>query len=138
MRRGVTAAAARKLILALPDVAEGRSYGMPSFLLAGKFFARFRDADTVLVLQLGSIDERDMLMALDPEVFFFTEHYRDYPAVLIRLANVPRALLADVVKVAWTDVAAKRRVASRRKAGRSARSGISRTRQRARPGSGRG
>lgn len=101
-------AAARKLILALPGVSEGRSYGMPSFLLAGRFFARFRDADTVLVLQLGTITDRDVLMQLHPGAFFFTDHYRDYPAVLIRLAEIPRGMLADVLKVAWEDVSAKR------------------------------
>jgi hypothetical protein len=108
--RGVTVAAARRMILALAGVEEGRSYGVASFLLAGKFFARLRDDDTVLVLQLGSIDERDVLMNLDPASFFFTEHYRNYPAVLIRLDQVPRPLLADLVKVAGTELAARRRV----------------------------
>jgi hypothetical protein len=79
---------------------------MPSFLLNGRFFARFRDDDTVLVLQLGTINDREALMQLDPRTFFFTEHYRNYPAVLIRLAEVPRSLLADVVTEAWRQVAA--------------------------------
>ena len=100
---------ARNVILGLPNIAEGRSYGLPSFLLDGRFFARFRDDQTVLVLQLGTIGERDILMQLDPRVFFFTEHYRNYPAVLIRLADVPRGLFVDVVKEAWQQVSAVRR-----------------------------
>src|SRR5438309_7431038 len=95
--RGVGVQDARRLLLRLPHVAEGRSYGMPSFLLNGRFLARFRDDDTVLVLQLATISERDVLMELDPRAFFFTEHYRNYPAVLVRLAAVARALLIDVV-----------------------------------------
>ena len=43
-------------------------------------------------------------MELDPRVFFFTEHYRNYPAVLVRLADVPRVLLGDVVTEAWRHV----------------------------------
>jgi hypothetical protein len=78
---------------------------MPSFLLNGRFLARFRDDDTVLVLQLASIAEREVLMQLDPRAFFFTEHYRAYPAVLVRLADVAPALLADVVTDAWRHVA---------------------------------
>lgn len=35
---------------------------------------------------------------LDPTGCFFTEHYRNYLAVLIRLAEVPKPLLVDVVK----------------------------------------
>src|SRR6266480_6377212 len=104
-RRGVSVGYARRLLLRLPDIAEGRSYGMPSFLLNGRFFARFRDDDTVLVLQLSTISERDVLMELDPRAFFFTEHYRNYPAVLVRLAEVARSLLIDVVTEAWRHVA---------------------------------
>ena len=78
---------------------------MPSFLLNGRFLARFRDDDTVLVLQLATITERDVLMELDPRAFFFTEHYRNYPAVLVRLAEVARPLLIDVVTEAWRHVA---------------------------------
>ena len=97
---------ARRALLALEGVTEGRSYGLPSFLLNGRFLARFRDDDTVLVLMLATIDDRDVLMQMDPDVFFFTDHYRNYPAVLIRLAAVPRALFMDVVKESWKHVAA--------------------------------
>lgn len=95
---------ARQLLLRFPNVSEGRSYGFPAFLLNGRFLARFRDGDKVLVLQLATIDDRDFLMQLDPRAFFFTEHYRDYPAVLVRLAEVPPALLAGVLTDAWRHV----------------------------------
>ena len=102
--RGVQVETARDLILALPGITEGRSYGLPSFMLGGRFFARFRDDDTVLVLQLGSITDREVLMQLDPLARFFTEHYRNYPAVLIRLAKVQRPMLEDALQVAWEEV----------------------------------
>ncbi len=102
------------MLLKLPDVVAGRSYGMPSFLLNGRFFARFRDDDTVLVVQLATIGERDVLMELDPRAFFFTEHYRNYPAVLVRLAEVPAALLSDVLRESWSHVAARKARKARR------------------------
>ena len=102
--RGVRVAEVQRMLLKLPDVVEGRSYGMPSFLLNGRFLARFRDGDTVLVVQLATIGERDVLMELDPRAFFFTEHYRNYPAVLVRLAEVPPALLSDVLRESWSHV----------------------------------
>jgi hypothetical protein len=104
--RGVPLEDARRLLLGLPNVSEGRSYGLPSFLINGRFLARFRDHDTVLVLQLATIDDRDFLMHVDSRTFFFTEHYRDYPAVLVRLAEVPPALLAEVVEDSWRHLAA--------------------------------
>lgn len=104
----VRVADVRRLLLGLPGVVEGRSYGFPSFLLNGRFLARFRDDDTVLVLQLATIDDRDVLMQLEPRAFFFTDHYRDYPAVLIRLADVPPSLFKDVVRQSWDHIAALR------------------------------
>lgn len=103
-RRGVAVADARRVLLGLEHVVEGHSYGMPSFLVNGRFFARFRDDDTVLVVQLASIDDRDVLMQIDPAAFFFTDHYRNYPAVLIRLAEVPPSLFGEVVTQAWRHV----------------------------------
>ena len=44
-------------------------------------------------------------MELDPRAFFFTDHYRNYPAVLVRLAEVPPALLRDVLRESWSHVA---------------------------------
>ena len=102
--RGVLLEDVRQLILRLPNVSEGRSYGLPSFLLNGRFLARFRDRDTVLVLQLATIEDRDFLMQLEPRAFFFTEHYRNYPAVLVRLAEAPPALLRRVVSNSWRHV----------------------------------
>jgi len=105
-KRGMEVAAVRRLLLERPGVMEGRSYGMPSFLLNGRFLARFRDDDTVLVVQLATIGERDVLMELDERSFFFTDHYRNYPAVLVHLAEVPSSLLGDVIKECWQHVAA--------------------------------
>ena len=79
--RGVHAEDVRRLLQALPGISQGRVHGHPSFLVNVEFFARFRDADTVLVLRLATIDDRDVLMQLDSRVFFYTEHYRNYATV---------------------------------------------------------
>jgi hypothetical protein len=102
--RGVSLADARKVLRKLDNVVEGLSYGMPSFLVNGRFFARFRDDDTVLVLQIKAISDRDVLMDIDPRAFFFTDHYRSSPAVLVRLKEVPPSLFEDVVREAWRHV----------------------------------
>ncbi|WP_417584473.1 hypothetical protein [Pelagibacterium sp.] len=34
---------------------------------------------SILALQPPSIDERDVLIEFDPELFFVTDHYRDHP-----------------------------------------------------------
>ena len=114
-KRGVSLAEARKLVLSFEGVEPGTSYGYPSFLLDGKFFARFRDDDTVLVIRLDSIDDRDVLMQIDPKTFFFTDHYRNYPAVLIRLAEAQPPMFRDVLERSYAVVAAMRKPRKRKR-----------------------
>ena len=110
---GVSVATVRDLVRALPGIEEGTSYGMPSFKLAGKFFARLRDDDTVLVVHLRSFDDRDGLLEHEPTAFFTTDHYRNYPTVLIRLARVRKSTLQAVLHDAWRRGAPRRLVRER-------------------------
>jgi hypothetical protein len=105
---------------------------MPSFLLNARFLARFRDEGTVLVVQLATISEREVLMELDPRAFFFTEHYRNYPAVLVRLAEVAAPLLTDVVTESWRHVSALPPRRSRKPAKRVGKGGARKARVRRR------
>ena len=109
-KAGVTPATVRRLVLGLPGIEEGTSYGMPSFKLGAKFFARLRDDDTVLVVHLRSFDERDHLLEHEPAAFFTTDHYRNYPTVLIRLARVSKRLLEEILRAAWRRGAPRRLV----------------------------
>lgn len=110
--RGVTVADATALIRAMPGVSAGRSYGLPAFKLGEEFLARFRDDDTVLVVKLGSFPDRDYLMESEPGTFFTTDHYRDHPTVLIRLASVDNTVLRDILEDAAQRITAN---VSRRK-----------------------
>src|SRR5438874_13377185 len=105
-KRGVTVTEARRILLGFPGVEEGSSYGTPGFRVRRKFLARLRDDDTVLVVKCGDV-ERDLRLRADPKTFFTMEHYRDYPTVLIRLAQVAADDLRDVVEVGWERLASK-------------------------------
>ena len=48
----------------------------------------------------------------DPETFYITDHYRNYPMVLVRLARVDRDELRDLLVEAWRPLAPKRAVAA--------------------------
>jgi hypothetical protein len=89
----------RKLALALPEVEDSTSYGTPALKRKKKLMVRLReDGDVVFVV---GFDKRDMLMAARPEAFYTTDHYRDYPSVLVRLGKVSVAELRDCVQWAW-------------------------------------
>lgn len=65
-----------------------------------------------MVLPAG-FDEREILLAADPEVFFLTDHYRGYPCVLLRLAAARGSELPEILERAWLRVAPKRLLAER-------------------------
>jgi hypothetical protein len=50
------------------------------------------------------------LVADDPGVYFTTPHFDGYPVVLIRLAEIPRDELEELVTEAWLDRAPRRLV----------------------------
>jgi hypothetical protein len=90
----------------LPGVEESTSYGTPALKVGGKLLLRIKDADT-LVLRCP-LDEKEMLIDLDPDVFFETDHYRGWPAVLIRLSRIEPAALSRHIERAWRMQAPKR------------------------------
>ena len=80
----------RKLALAWPEVEDGSSYGTPALKVRKKLLARLREDDETLVMLGVPQDEREMLIESQPKIYYFTDHYRDYPTVLIRLSNAKR------------------------------------------------
>lgn len=103
----------RNILLALPGVEEGPCYGTPGFRVKGKLLARLWEDGETLVLKVGGIDERDMLLETQPELFFITDHYRNYPSVLVRLPAISPETFARRVEASWRAVAPKRLVAAR-------------------------
>jgi len=88
------------LALGYPGVEEATSYGTPSIRVRKKFMARMKDDET-LAIQCGSIDEKEFLMATEPEVFFQTPHYVGWPVVLVRLPVVTDGKLREMIETAW-------------------------------------
>jgi len=89
----------RRIGLALPDVEEGTSYGTPALKVKGKLFVRLhQDLDKIVVAM--PFDRREEMMAEDPETYFITEHYREYPYILVSLARVRPEALPDLLKIA--------------------------------------
>src|SRR4051812_13101263 len=101
----------RQIALALPGAEESTSYGTPAFKVAGKMLARKHQDGVSLVVRI-SFDEREMLMEAEPETFYITDHYRNYPALLVRIATVNPGTLKRILEQTWRQVAPKRLVAA--------------------------
>jgi hypothetical protein len=90
-RKTTTFATVQRLALTLPGVEAATSWGAPAFKVGGKMFAcaaihRSAEPDTLVVRM--DFDERDELIAADPETYYLKEHYVNYACVLVRLKRV--------------------------------------------------
>jgi hypothetical protein len=94
-----------KLALKYPGVELSTSYGTPSIKVKGRILGRLRtEAEGAFALRCDFMD-RQILLQVHPQAFFVTDHYLNYPMVLVRLDKVERAELADLVERAWRMVA---------------------------------
>jgi hypothetical protein len=103
----ITAAALRRVALSFPGAVEASSYGQPAFKIGTKFFTRLRREDDSIVWIVDSIDERDALLEMDPKTYFITDHYRNYPSVLVRMSRLTEAMLRKMLERRWRAVAPK-------------------------------
>jgi hypothetical protein len=111
----------RKIALSLKNVEEGTSYGTPAFKVGGKLLARLREDRESLVVGT-TFEEREEMMAAEPETYYITDHYLKYPWVLVRLSRVHSDSLRDLLSRALRLASGKPRSAPvRRRAGRSRR-----------------
>jgi hypothetical protein len=97
----------RKIALAWPEVEDGTSYSTPALKVRKKLLVRLKEDGDSLVMPGVPQDERDMLIERAPKVFYFTDHYRDYPMVLIRLSKAKRATVEPLLLRQWRVLASK-------------------------------
>ena len=97
----------RKLALAWPEVEDGTSYGTPALKVRKKLLARLKEDGDSLVMPGVPSEERDMLVESRSTVFYFTDHYKDYPIVLIRLSKAKRAMVEPLLRRQWRALASK-------------------------------
>ena len=77
----------------LPEVEISTSYGTPALKVRGKLHGAAAPGRRSRWCCAPDFLDRQILMQADPETFFITEHYRDYPLVLMRLDESARARL---------------------------------------------
>ena len=98
----------REIALALPGVEEGRLHGFPSLKVSGRLFtcpAIHKSAEpNSLALRIG-FDQRAELIAAQQDIYYLTEHYVKHPTVLVRLDQISRKGLKDLLELAWHSAA---------------------------------
>ena len=97
----------RKFALVWAEVEDGTSYGTPALKVRKKLLARLKEDGDSLVMPGVPRDEREMLVESQPKLFYFTDHYRDYPIVLIRLSKAKRTTVERLLSRQWRTLASK-------------------------------
>jgi hypothetical protein len=59
-----------------------------------------------LAVRIG-VDQRAGLIAAEPSVYYVTDHYVNYPTVLVRLSGIHPDALRDLLGMAWSFVTKK-------------------------------
>lgn len=91
----------RAIARKLPDVEEGTTFGFPAFKVGGHAFAWFPKKKEVEPGTLGvrlSLLEREHRIAAQPDIYYVTPHYYDYPSVLARPDRMSDAALRALLK----------------------------------------
>jgi hypothetical protein len=91
----------RRVALSLPATSEKPYNRRPSFRVRSTLFIRVHEQPDALYVSCAGLGERDELLAADPEKFFITPHYDNYPAVLVRLGAVAVDELTELITEAW-------------------------------------
>jgi hypothetical protein len=85
----------------LPEVEESTWYRTPALKVRGKGLCRLREDGETVVFMLASVDEQEALIAARPSLYFVTDHYRGYAAVLAGLRKLRVADARERLRAAW-------------------------------------
>lgn len=100
----------RKIGLGLPDVEESTTYGATSLKVGGKLLtcpAIHKSAEPGSIVVRIDFVQRDELIAGAPDTYYLTDHYVNYPSVLVRLSRIDEEALRGLLRMAWKFVTSR-------------------------------
>ncbi|MEL7463891.1 MAG: MmcQ/YjbR family DNA-binding protein [Pseudomonadota bacterium] len=93
-----------------PEMVASTSYGTPALKVGKALVIRLREDGDGLVLFDVPHEERELLMAAEPEIFHLTPHYEDYAIVLARMSVITPDRLRLFIERRWRARAPKRAI----------------------------
>ena len=104
----------RAAALELPETEERASHGQPTFFVAGKQFAQFRDdhhgdGKTVVCVRVSSLDEQAMLLEADPDTYSKPAYHPSWVSISVAGDKVDWGHVGDRIAESW-ELAAPRRL----------------------------
>ncbi len=118
-RSSVTFDEVRRIALSMPEVTETTAYGMPAFKAGKTRFAgqpvQRADIEPHTLGVMVTFEDRDRLLAEQPDVYYLTPHFANYPAVLVRLTKMTKTELRELLGTAWAHAMERQRPAKKKR-----------------------
>ncbi len=95
----------RKLAHGMGAVEECTVHGAPSLKVCGKLLACIpvhKSAEPGSLVVRIDTKQRAKLIASASDVYYVTDHYVNYPTVLVRLSRIQPGALEDLIRIAWS------------------------------------
>ena len=93
----LTRAQGWKIAFSIPGTEERLWFNQPSVFLHDRFLTKVHDKEEAMTLQVSSLEMRDMMLEAEPELFYITDHYKNFPFVLIRLSALTKTVLKEIL-----------------------------------------
>jgi hypothetical protein len=90
-------AEARKIMLAVKGTSEAPYFGKHSVFYGESFVGRVHDKEEAVALRVGTIEMRDVMLEAEPELFYITDHYKNWPGLLARLSVLDKKTLKALI-----------------------------------------
>jgi hypothetical protein len=98
---------ARKIALSFAGASEGPYFGKPAIFVAEKFLTRIHHKEEAMVLAIGSMEMRDVMLEAEPQLFYITDHYKNFPYLLARLSKLDKTTLVQLLEARIRQIQAK-------------------------------
>ena len=92
----------------LPEVEPSLSYGTPALKVGKKSLCRVKDPETVVLM--CTMEEKEMLLAAAPGIYFETDHYKGWQAILVRIHAISPEELRHRLERTWLSAAPRKLV----------------------------
>jgi hypothetical protein len=106
----LTKADARRILLSIPGAEERPHFRKAAVFVSDQFLTRVHDKENAVVIITSDIEMRDMMLEAEPKLFYITDHYRSYAALLARLALLDRVTLKQLIAPRLAQINAKSRL----------------------------
>jgi len=96
--------AVRSIGATLPDVKDASGKRGTALRLKGKLLACeaiHKSAEPNSLMVRISLKRREALLAQKEQAYYLTDHYKPYPAILVRLSQIKRASMKELLTESW-------------------------------------